>query len=154
MNKVIIRGNLTRDPELRYTPSGVPLCEFGMAGNRKYKGKDGEQHDDTLFIDVTAWGKTSEVIAKYLTKGSPIFVEGRLNQDTWTDKQTGQKRSKHTVVCENFQFIGGRGDSAAKEGQRPRSAEESADGPAPVPEGYDNMRPVPSGDVSDEEIPF
>jgi len=107
-NKVILMGNLTRDPQLKYTPSQVAVCEFGLAINRKWKSATGEQKEEVNFIDITAFGRTGEVINQYFTKGKPIFVEGRLKYDQWDDKTTGAKRSKLTVVAESFEFIGGR----------------------------------------------
>lgn len=106
-NKVILLGNLTRDPELRYTPKGQAVSKLGLAVNRSYKTETGETREEVTFIDIDAWGKQAELIGQYLRKGSPIFVEGRLKLDTWDDKATGQKVSKLRVVMENFQFIGG-----------------------------------------------
>ncbi len=106
-NKVILLGNLTRDPELRYLPnSQTAVVDLGLATNRKWKGQDGSQHDETCFVDCTMFGKPAETINKYLKKGSPIFIEGRLTFDSWTS-QDGTKRSKLKVTIENFQFIGG-----------------------------------------------
>ena len=119
-NKVLLLGNLTRDPELRVTPKGTPTCQFGLAVNRQFKGDDGTMREEITFVDLEAWGKQAETIAKYLTKGRPIFIEGRLKFDQWDDKATGQKRSKLKVVVESFQFIGGRedgGKAAAPAGQ-------------------------------------
>jgi single-strand DNA-binding protein len=107
-NKVLLMGNLTRDPQLRYTPAQQAVADFGVACNRKFKTAQGEDREEVTFIDVTAWGKTAEIINQYFTKGKPIFIEGRLKYDQWEDKQGGGKRSKLTVVIENFQFIGGR----------------------------------------------
>jgi len=109
-NKVILAGNLTRDPQLSYTPSQTAVCEFGMAINRKFKGGDGQQRDDTCFVDCQAWGKTGEIINQYMNKGKPILVEGRLSYDSWEGKD-GQKRSRLRVTVENFQFIGSPGGS-------------------------------------------
>jgi len=109
VNKVFLMGNLTREPELRSTPNGASVCEFGMATNRTYKTKDGQQHDDTCFVDVTMWGRRGEVVAEYFHKGDPIFVEGRLTYNSW--EKDGVKRSKLTVVADDFQFVGGRADS-------------------------------------------
>ena len=103
-NKVILIGNLTRDPELRFLPSQTPVCEIGLAVNRKWKPKDGEQREETCFIDCTAFGKQAEVINQYMTKGRPIMIEGRLQLDSW--EKDGQRRSKHKVVVEQFQFLG------------------------------------------------
>lgn len=109
-NKVLLMGNLTRDPQLRYLPSNTPVAEFGVACNRKYKTAAGEEREEVTFVDVSVMGKLAEIVNKYFQKGRPIFVEGRLKFDTWEDKQGGGKRSKLSVVMENFQFVGGRGD--------------------------------------------
>lgn len=105
-NKVILLGNLTRDPELKYTPRGQAVARLGLAVNRSYKTETGETREETTFIDIDAWGKQAELIGQYLRKGSPLFVEGRLKFDQWDDKTTGKKASKLRVVLENFQFIG------------------------------------------------
>ena len=104
-NKVILMGNLTRDPELRYTPSGTAIAKIGMAVNRKWRNEAGELQEEVSFIDVDAIGKRAETIGQYLKKGNPILVEGRLRLDQWEDKQTGQKRSQLKVVLENFRFL-------------------------------------------------
>jgi single-strand DNA-binding protein len=117
LNKVLLIGNLTRDPELRVTPKGTAICQFGLAVNRQYKDESGATRDETAFIDIEAWGKQGELVSKYLQKGSPAFIEGRLRFDSWEDKQSGQKRNKLKVVLENVQFLsrggGGGGASAA-----------------------------------------
>src|SRR5215207_7480286 len=108
-NKVILMGNLTRDPQMRYIPStNTPVVDFGIAVNRRFKGGNGEDREEVTFIDCSAFAKTAELINQYFTKGKPIFIEGRLKFDSWEDKQGGGKRSKLTVVVENFQFVGGR----------------------------------------------
>ena len=107
-NKVILMGNLTRDPQLKYLPSQTAVVEFGLACNRKFKTQAGEDKEEVTFVDCTAFGRTGEVINQYFTKGKPIFIEGRLKYDQWEDKQGGGKRHKLTVVIENFQFVGGR----------------------------------------------
>ena len=104
-NKVILMGNLTRDPEMRYTPSGMAIAKIGLAVNRKWYNEARELQEEVTFIDVDAFGKRAETIGQYLKKGRPIFVEGRLRLDQWEDKQTGQKRSRLGVVLENFQFL-------------------------------------------------
>jgi len=104
-NKVLLMGNLTRDPQMSYTPSQTAVVDFGLAVNRKWKGQDGENKEETCFVDCRAFGRTAENINKYLTKGRPLFVEGRLTFDSWT-AQDGTKRSKHRVTVENFQFLG------------------------------------------------
>src|SRR5688572_7728566 len=107
-NRVLLMGNLTRDPQLKYLPSQTAVAEFGVACNRKFRTAQGEDREEVTFVDVTAFGKQAEVINQYMNKGKPIFIEGRLKFDSWEDKQGGGKRSKLTVVVENFQFVGGR----------------------------------------------
>lgn len=111
LNKVMIIGNLTADPEVRTTPRGASLTELRLAVNRVSNGpNDGERREETTFLDVTCWGRTGEIAAQYLAKGRPVFIEGRLQMDTWEDKQTGQKRSRIRIIAENLQLLGGRGD--------------------------------------------
>ena len=105
-NKIFLIGNLTRDPQLSYLPSQTPVVDFGLAVNRRYRSREGEQKNETCFIDCRAFSKRAETINKYLTKGSPLMVEGRLTFDSWTS-QDGTKKSKHRVTVENFQFLGG-----------------------------------------------
>src|SRR3954468_2505895 len=109
-NRVILMGNLTRDPQLRYLPNQMAVADFGLAVNHKFRTKSGEDREEVLFIDCTAFGKGAEVINQYCQKGRPLLVEGRLKYDTWEDKQGGGKRSKHSVVVDNFQLLGGRGE--------------------------------------------
>jgi single-strand DNA-binding protein len=145
-NKVILAGNLTRDPELRYTPKGTAIARLGIACNRKWKSETGEMKEEVTFVDVDAFGKTAETIGQYLKKGRPILIEGRLRYDTWEDKQSGQKKSKLGVVLENFQFLdsgGGRGEGAP-EAPRPRPA---AGSPPAAPEPADGDAPPESDDV-------
>jgi single-strand DNA-binding protein len=148
-NKVILLGNLTRDPEVRYTPKGTAVTELGMAVNRVYSGENGEKREETTFVDVTLWGRTAEIAGEYLKKGRPVFIEGRLQLDTWDDKQSGQKRSKLKVVGEGLQLLGGRpggggGGGGDEEGGQPRSSSR----PAPPPKAS-----APSAPDADE-IPF
>jgi single-strand DNA-binding protein len=107
LNRVMIAGRLTRDPELRYTPKGTPLVELGLAINR-IRTEEGQKREETTFVDVTLWGRTAEIAQQYLHKGSPVFIEGRLQLDSWDDKQTGQKRSKLRIVAEHMQLLGSR----------------------------------------------
>ena len=107
-NKVMLMGNLTRDPQLKYLPSQMAVAEFGLACNRKFRTANGEDREEVTFVDITAFGKQAEVINQYCQKGKSIFIEGRLKFDSWEDKNGGGKRSKITVVVENFQFVGGR----------------------------------------------
>lgn len=110
LNKVQLMGNLTRDPEVRYTPKGTAVTDISLAINRSYTGDDGQRHEETTFVDITFWGRQAEVIGEYLKKGRPLYVEGRLQLDSWEDKTTGQQRSRLKVVGENFQFLGSRDD--------------------------------------------
>ena len=148
LNKVFLMGNLTRDPELRYTPSGQPVCEFGIAINRTFSGRDGEKREETCFVDITMWGKRGVVISEYFTKGRPIFIEGRLQLDQW-DTPDG-RRSKLKVVAENFEFIGGRGGSSENTQRRTSSK------PPARQQADDDSDGLPEGDfdVTDDEIPF
>jgi len=132
-NKVLLIGNLTRDPQLSYLPSQTAVVEFGLAVNRKWTGKDGSKKEETCFVDCRAFGGTAETINKYLTKGRPVFVEGRLDFDSWT-AQDGTKRSKHRVTVENFQFLGG----------SPNAPDVNQAGPDSQPEQQ----------ASDDDIPF
>lgn len=127
-NKVLLIGNLTREPELRYLPAGTAICKIGMAINSKFKGKDGQMKEEVTFVDVDCFGKTAENIGKYMRKGSPILIEGRLKLDTWDDKQTNQKRSKLGVVAETVQFLGSKGERTES---APTTPPTSADSPAP-----------------------
>ena len=115
-NKVMLMGNLTRDPQTKQLPSNTSVVEFGLAVNRRYKTQTGEDREETLFVDCAAFGKQGDVIAQYCKKGKAIFVEGRLKYDTWEDKMGGGNRSKISVVVETFQFVGGRDGSGSFEG--------------------------------------
>src|SRR5207302_10952188 len=108
LNKVMLIGNLTRDPEIRYTPKGTAIAEFGLAVNRNYTTESGEKREEVTFVDIELWSRQAEVADEYLKKGRPVFIEGRLKLDTWEDKQTGQKKSKLRVVGEGMQFLGSR----------------------------------------------
>ena len=147
-NKVILAGNLTRDPELRYTPKGTAIAKIGLAINRKWRNEAGELKDETTFVDVDAFGKTAETIGQYLKKGRPILVEGRLRYETWEDKQSGQKRSKLGVVMDSFQFMdSGRneGETSAPATPRPARPAAAASNTAPV-EG--------DGPPESDDVPF
>lgn len=159
-NRVILMGNLTRDVQLRYTPSGTPVTEVGLAVNDRRKGQNGEWIDETTFVDVTFWGRTAEVAAEYLSKGAPVFIEGRLKLDTW--EKDGQKNYKLRVVCDRMQLLGsreGRGGSGgeshapttARGGEMRSSAPAAREEYAPSPHiGGDMGHSGSSGD----EIPF
>ena len=130
-NRIILVGNLTRDPQLKYLPSQAAVAEFGLAVNHKYRTKDGQEREEVLFIDCSCFGRGGEVINQYCRKGSSILIEGRLKYDTWEDKQGGGKRSKHSVFVENFKFMGGSRDAA---GGAPAASYEDQ-GSAPAPRG-------------------
>lgn len=131
-NKVILAGNLTRDPELRHTPKGTAIAKFGLAINRTWNGEDGQKREEVTFVDVDAFGKQADAIGKYLKKGKPVLVEGRLKLDQWDDKQTGQKRSRLGVVLESFAFLDGGKRDGAQEQTAPeaRPARQAAAAPA------------------------
>src|SRR5436190_20383652 len=144
-NKVILRGNRARDPEVRYTPKGTAVTDLGLAVNRTYTADNGEKREEVTFVDVTFWGRTAEVAGEYLKKGRPVFVEGRLQLDSWDDKTSGQKRTKLKVIGENMQMLGAPrgGGGGGDEDSGPRSSR-----PAPPPKTA-----VPSA-PDDDEIPF
>ena len=145
-NKVILAGNLTRDPELRYLPKGTATARIGLAINRKWSDESGQQKEEVTFVDVDAFGRQAETLAQYMKKGSPILIEGRLKLDQWDDKQTGQKKSKLGVVAETVQFLGGApgaGEAAAP--AAPRAARPAA---APAAEAGDSEPP------HDDDVPF
>jgi single stranded DNA-binding protein len=119
-NVVFLIGNLTRDPELRYTPKGTPVADLGLAVSRVYSTEGGEKKEDVTFLDVTLWARLAEVAHQYLHKGSPVFIEGRIQMDSWTDKQTGEKRNRLKIVGENMQLLGSREESPQKAPQPPR----------------------------------
>src|SRR5688500_7187911 len=137
-NKVILAGNLTRDPELRYTPGGMAIAKFGLAVNRKWKdGESGEMKEEVTFVDVDAFGKQAETIGQYLKKGRPILLEGRLKLDQWEDKQTQQKRSRLGVVLESFGFLDGGQRENDERKTEERKAPATSPGGEPPPEEDD-----------------
>ncbi len=156
LNKVMLMGNLTRDPELRVTPKGTPICQFSLAINRQFKMESGESREEVIYVDVEAWGKQGETIAKYLTKGRPLYVEGRLRLDQWEDKNTKEKRSRMKVVLEQFQFLGDSrgagagGNSGPSEPGVDQTASPEKYSPPPRP-----AAPKPAAQENlDEDVPF
>ena len=123
LNHVALIGNLTRDPDLRYTPKGSAVCDLGIAVNRTYKAESGEKQQETTFIDIVVWAQLAEIVANALSKGSQIFVEGRLQMDTWDDKETGQKRTKIRVVADNVQFLDRKQADDGEQQQQPRQTQ-------------------------------
>ncbi len=179
-NKVMLIGNLTRDPEVRYTPKGSAVCDIGLAVNRVYTSDSGEKVEEVTFVDIVLWAKMAELAGKYLHKGRPVFIEGRLQMDSWEDKQTGQKRTRMRVVGEQMQFLGspqggdrpaggGGGDEeggssggggggynrpAARPAQRPAPQQRPAQRPAPAQQNDDfGEGPITEG-MEDDDIPF
>jgi single-strand DNA-binding protein len=152
-NKVILVGNLTRDPELRYTPKGMAIAKIGLAVNRVWRNEAGETKEDVTFVDVDAFGRQAETLAQYMKKGSPLLVEGRLKLDQWDDKQTGQKRSKLGVVVEGFQFLGGgtRAEAGGETARRPAAPPAAAAPPAESPAGSDSADAAPH---EQDDVPF
>ena len=147
-NKVIIAGNLTRDPELRYTPKGHANTRIGMAINRTWKSETGETKEEVTFVDVDAWGRQAEVIAQYMKKGRPLLVEGRLKFDQWEDKNTHQKQSKLRVVLESFSFLDSKGADSANSVARSAPAVTAA--AVSAPEAVEPEGPPPEED----DVPF
>ena len=150
-NKVILMGNLTRDPELRYTPKGTALARVGIAVNRVWRTETGEQKEEVTFVDIDAYGRQAETLCQYMKKGSPLLVEGRLRLHTWEDKQTNQKRSALRVDLENFRFVGPAGprdpdapSAPSPRPSRPVQAAPATEAPAPESDG------PPEGD----DVPF
>lgn len=159
LNKVFLIGNLTRDPELRVTPKGTAICQFGIAVNRQFKDESGATRDETTFVDIEAWGKQGELVSKYLSKGSLAMVEGRLKLDQWEDKTSGQKRSKIKVVLDNVQFLSSRGGAGGGGGGGAPMGEEGGDAPsperhAPPSRGGASPKPGPAAGNIDEDVPF
>lgn len=158
LNKVLLMGNLTRDPELRVTPKGTPICQFSLAINRQYKMESGESREEVIYVDIEAWGKQGETIAKYCTKGRPLFVEGRLRLDQWEDKNTKEKRSRMKVVLDQFQFLGdGRGGGGGGSGGAPAGGNEYDQTPSPEkyspPPRTSSAKPAAQENL-DEDVPF
>jgi len=147
LNRVLLIGNLTRDPEVRYTPKGTAVAEMSLAINRYIQTESGEKKEEVTFVDVTLWARLAEISGEYLKKGKPVFVEGRLQFDTWDDKQTGQKRSRLRVIAESMQLLGARdnGSRPADRTQEPAVGSAAAQPP---------RQRAPDLDVEPDDIPF
>ncbi|HWL92799.1 MAG TPA: single-stranded DNA-binding protein [Phycisphaerae bacterium] len=161
-NKVILAGNLTRDPQSSMTPNNKPVCEFGMAINRKWRTDSGEMREEVCFVDVVAYGRSAETLGQYMTKGKPLLVEGRLKYDQWEAKDGGGKRSKLRVVVDSFQFLGsggggGAGGGGDSEGGGGAARSFNRKPPAAVTpssmDNYDDAPPMEAGH-SEDNIPF
>ena len=148
-NKVILVGNLTRDPEVRYIPSGTAVADIGLAVNRQWTDRTtNTRKEETTFVDITLWGRTAEIAGEYLSKGRSVLIEGRLQLDQWEDRESGQKRSKLKVIGENMQMLGARGDSgggSASHPEPPESAQQTAEAFYESPS---------DGDAPPDEVPF
>ncbi|HTQ78639.1 MAG TPA: single-stranded DNA-binding protein [Thermoanaerobaculia bacterium] len=149
VNKVILVGNLGRDPEVRSTPSGQPVASFTLATSRKWRDKGGQRQEQTEWHQIVCWGRQAEVAGQYLTKGKQIYVEGRLQTRSWEDRQSGEKRYRTEIICENFQMLGGRGSGPDFEG--PGGSGPSSGGGGG---GYDEGSGGGFGEPEDDDIPF
>lgn len=152
LNKVMLIGNVTRDPEIKYTPKGSAVTDLGIAVNRVYTPEGGEKREETTYVDVTLWGRQAEIAGEYCKKGRSIYIEGRLQLDSWEDKATGQKRSKLRVVGENFQLLGprpGGGGGGEEYSERPARREQPSGG------GFSSGRSqAPQPPIEEDDIPF
>ena len=174
LNKVQLMGNITRDPEVRYTPKGTAVTDISLAINRNFSGDDGERREETTFVEITFWGRQAEIIGEWMKKGRPIYVEGRLQLDSWEDKTSGQQRSRLKVIGEKFEFLGGRDDtggsssggSSRSSNPAPQSSNQRDDDPPErreeeAPREQYSAPPQQSGGQSqrppaeeDDDIPF
>src|SRR5271154_795855 len=157
-NKVLLMGNLTRDPEVKYTPKGTALANLGLAVNRVYTTESGEQKEEVTFIDIEVWGRQAETAGQYLSKGRPVFVEGRLKLDSWEDKESGQKRNKLKVVAERVQFLGSpRGGAEFKDkapSDQPPARPAARSGRPAAPPARDAGESDAPPPAEDDNIPF
>jgi single-strand DNA-binding protein len=157
-NKVLLMGNLTRDPEVKYTPKGTALANLGLAVNRRWTTETGEQKEEVTFVDVEVWGRQAETAGQYLSKGRPVFVEGRLKLDSWEDKESGQKRNKLKVVAERVQFLGAPSGRAEFKDESPADqapARPASRGTRPAaPPARDTGEPEAPPAAEDDNIPF
>ncbi len=160
LNKVMLIGNLTRDPEVKYTPKGTAVAEIAIAINRNFTGADGQKKEEVTYIDVTLWERLAEIAGEYLKKGRPVFIEGRLQLDTWDDKATGQKRSRLRVRAEQMQLLGSRESGGGGSQPAPHDEEEGgssrpASPPRSAPRPAAPGRPKPAEpDEEADDIPF
>ena len=150
LNRVLLIGNLTRDPEIRYTPKGTAVADVGLAVNRVLNTEEGERREEVTYVDVVLWARLAEIADQYLKKGRPVFIEGRLQLDSWDDKQTGQKRSRLRVVAENMQLLGSRSESEAAASTTTPRRSPGAAAPAPRPQQPKD----PDLDAEPDDIPF
>jgi single-strand DNA-binding protein len=142
LNRVLLIGNLTRDPDVRYTPKGTAVVDLSMAINRFLKSDDGNEKEEVTYVDVTLWARLAEISGQFLKKGKPVFIEGRLHLDTWEDKQTGQKRSRLRVIGESMQLLA------------PRNGNGQSAAPSQSDPAFRTQRQDPGTDVEPDDIPF
>jgi len=154
VNKVILVGNVGRDPELKYTPSGTAVVAFSIATNERYKDKNGEFQERTEWHNVKAWQRTAEIVAEYVKKGSKVYVEGSLRTDSWEDKNTHEKKYRTEVIVNDLVLLGGRGEGAPGGGGRARSEHTEMDQRVPEQEAQPQPQPAKAGEITDEDIPF
>lgn len=165
LNKVMLIGNLTRDPEIRYTPKGTAVTDIGLAINRVISGENGERQEETTFVDVTLWGRTAEIAGQYLAKGRPVFIEGRLQVDQWQDKTSGEKRTRLKVVAEAMQLLGSKGEGSGgggggsggggvREFGENRPSPQPARPPRPSPGPSHSEAPMSTNEPEEDDIPF
>jgi single-strand DNA-binding protein len=155
VNKVILLGNLGKDPEVKYTPQGTPVAKFSLATNERFKDKDGNWQDRTEWHNITAWARTAEIAGEYLKKGSKIYIEGSLRTHSWDDKTTGQKKYMTEIVVNDLVLLGGRGEGAGGGGDFAGSSRgASASGGNNFDQRTPEPEPAPAGPITDEDIPF
>jgi single-strand DNA-binding protein len=153
VNKVILIGNLGKDPEVKFTPQGTPVAKFSLATNERFKDKDGNWQDRTEWHNITAWARTAEIVGEYVKKGSKVYIEGSLRTHSWDDKQTGQKKYMTEIVVNDLVLLGGRGEGGA-EGGGGYSRGASASGSNNFDQRPPEHEPAGAGPITDEDIPF
>jgi single-strand DNA-binding protein len=157
VNKVILVGNLGKDPEVKFTPSGVPVAKFSLATNERFKDKAGEWQDRTEWHNIVAWQRLAEIVGEYVKKGSKIYIEGRLQTSSWEDKQSGEKKYRTEVVASDLVLLGGRGEGSGggeHEGRSSRGAAASFDQRSSQSEEHASASASASAEITDEDIPF
>ena len=158
LNKIQLIGNITRDPEVKYTPKGTAVVDLGLAMNRNFTAENGEKREEVTFVDVTLWGRQAEVAGEYCKKGRPIYIEGRLQLDSWEDKTSGQKRTKLRVIGESFQFLGSRSggdENAGGHEQRENSSHSSHSSHSSQQSSARSPRPAaPAEPIEEDDVPF
>ncbi len=152
VNKVILIGNLGKDPEVKYTPSGVPVAKFSLATNERYKDKAGEWQDRTEWHNIVAWQRLAEIVGEYVKKGSKIYIEGRIQTSSWEDKQSGEKKYRTEIIAQDLVLLSGRGESDS-EGRASRSASASSGFDQRPAQADEAAAPHPA-EITDEDIPF